>query len=67
MRNSTKLKNLLQLYSATFDLDDDGNFRLTLVDKRNYDTQLFIDKAYSTVLSKAFSYMLKELKSKKEE
>ncbi|MCY7409131.1 MAG: hypothetical protein LH473_02570 [Chitinophagales bacterium] len=67
MRNSTKLKNLLQLYSATFDLDDDGNFRLTLVDKRNYDTQLFIDKAYSSVLSKAFSHMLKEIKTKKEE
>jgi hypothetical protein len=62
MRNSTKLKNLLRLYVVSLDMDDDENFHLTLINKRGKSSVTFFDKAYTTVLAKAFSHMLKELK-----
>ena len=67
MRNTTKLKNILQLYSISIDMDDDGNFHLTMKDKRDQDAQTFIDKSYSIVMGKAFSYMMKEIKTKEKD
>jgi hypothetical protein len=48
-------------------MDDEDRFHLTLIDKRNRSTQTFTDKAYSIVIGKAFSYMLKEIKTKDKE
>lgn len=62
MRNTTKLKNLLQLYVVSLDMDEDDNFHLTLLSKRNKTSATFFDKAYTSVIGKAFSYMLKDLK-----
>ena len=62
LKNTTKLKNILQLYTVTLDLDDENNIQLTTTNKRNNSTTTFIDKAYSIVIGKAFSHMLKEIK-----
>lgn len=62
MRNSTKLKNILLKYSMALDMDDDGLFKLTLVDKVNDSTATFEGPSYSVVLRLAHSFMMKELK-----
>jgi hypothetical protein len=62
MRNTTKLKHLLQLYSINLDMDEDGNFILTMLNKKNHTSYTIIDKAYSTVVGKAFSRMMKDMK-----
>ena len=62
MRNTTKLKALLIKYTVSFDMNDDEIFRLMLTNKQNNSGQLFEGESYSIVLSKAYSYMLKELK-----
>ncbi len=59
-----KRKHILQLYTVSLDMDDDGNFHLTLMDKRNHSILTFIDKAYSVVMGKAFSHMMKEIKTR---
>jgi hypothetical protein len=63
MRNSTKLKTLLMKYSITLDMGDDEIFKLMLTDKQTNEAQLFEGKSYSYVLSKAYSYLLKQLKN----
>ena len=67
MRNTTKLKNILQLYTVSIDMDEDGNFQLTLIDKRDRITQTFIAKSYSVVMSQAFSHMMKQIKIKEDD
>lgn len=62
MKNTTKLKNILQLYTISLDMDEDNNFYLTAINKRTKAVETFIDKAYSVVIGKAFSHMKKELK-----
>ncbi|MEO5571977.1 MAG: hypothetical protein ABIT08_14840 [Bacteroidia bacterium] len=64
MKNTTKLRHILQLYTLTLDVDDDENFHAVLVSKRNHTSCTFIDKAYSAILAKAFGHMMKEIKSK---
>lgn len=66
MRNTTKLKTLLLKYTLSFDMDDDGNFKLTLMDKTNGNMQHFEADSYGRVLAKAYSYLLRELKQKEE-
>jgi hypothetical protein len=63
MKNTTKLKNILQLYTIYLDMDEDGNLYLKMVDKRNGEAETFIDKKYSVVIAKAFSNMKKKLKN----
>lgn len=63
MRNTTMLKQILQLYTITLDMDDEGFIYLILIHKQTQKDQEFIEKAYSTLIRKAHSYMLKELKS----
>jgi hypothetical protein len=63
MRNTTKLKYILQLYTISLDMDDDGSIYLTIINKRTGDSQTFTDKAYSIVIGKAFGYMNKKMKS----
>lgn len=62
MRNTTKLKHLLRLYTVFIDMDDEERLELTLTDKRTHHSHRFTDKSYSIVIGKAFSFMLKELK-----
>ena len=62
MKNTTKLKNILQLYTISLDMDDEGNFHLTVIHKRDRSSATFIDKAYTTVIGKAFGHMKKKLK-----
>lgn len=62
MRNNTKLKHLLIQYTVSFDMDEDGSFRLLLTDKQNNNTQVFEGNSYAIVLSKAYSHLLQELK-----
>ena len=67
MRNTTKLKILLQKYTVSFDMDDDEIFTLLLTDKNTNHMQQFEGKSYSLVLAKAYSYLLKSLKQPIEE
>ena len=62
MKNTTKLKHILQLYTISLDMDDEGNFHLTMIDKRMHTSHTFMDKAYSLVVGKAFSQMKKDMK-----
>jgi hypothetical protein len=62
MRNTTKLKILLQKYTVTLDRDEDEGFLLLLTDKDNGKMQEFQGKSYSLVLGKAYGYLLRALK-----
>lgn len=62
MRNTTKLKILLQKYTVSFDMDEDETFVLLLTDKSNNNMQQFVGESYSAVLAKAYSYLLRALK-----
>jgi hypothetical protein len=62
MRNNTKLKTLLIRYTASFDLEGDGHWVLLLTDKVTNDARRFEGTSYGSVLSKAYSHLLKELK-----
>ena len=62
MRNTTKLKTLLMKYTVSFDMGDDENFKLMLLDKQSNQSHLVEGPSYSIVLGKAYSFMLQELK-----
>lgn len=63
MKNTTKLKHILQLYTVSLDMDEEDNFHLALSGKRSGDIKIFTDKSYTVVIAKAFGYMKKELKN----
>ena len=63
MKNTTKLKHILQLYIISLDVDDDGNFHLTVISKRTKSAETFIDRSYSVVIGKAFGHLKKGLKN----
>ena len=62
MRNTTKLKILLQKYTVSFDMNDDETFVLLLTDKSNNEMHEFEGASYSVVVAKAYSYLLRILK-----
>ena len=62
MRNTTKLKSILYKYTVSFDLEDDEQFRMTLIDKNLGEGVEFQAKSYSMVISKAYSYLLRKLR-----
>lgn len=64
MRNTTKLKHILQLYTVTLDMNDDGEMQLMVFDKRDNSSEEFINKSYSVVVDKAFRYMMKKIPPK---
>ncbi|MBS1585986.1 MAG: hypothetical protein JSS82_10635 [Bacteroidetes bacterium] len=66
MRNTTKLKHILQLYSVTLDMSEDGQMHLMVFDKRDNSSEEFINKSYSAVVDKAYRYMMKRLPPKSE-
>jgi hypothetical protein len=63
MKNTTKLKHILQLYTVSLDMDDEEQFHLTLFSKRQAGSVTFVDKRYTTVVGKAFSHLTKNLKA----
>ena len=68
MRNTSKLKNILLQYSVGLDLNDEEHFVLTLVSKDMHNEMIsFEGKSYSIVISKAYSYFLKQLKKREKE
>jgi hypothetical protein len=62
MRNTTKLKAILYKYMVSFDLNEDELFIMTISGKYVEDVAEFQAKSYSMVISKAYSYFLRELK-----
>lgn len=63
MRNTTKLKHILLKFSLTVDTDDEGMFKVTLVDKDHFDRMHVIEgKSWSVVITKAYSILLRETK-----
>jgi hypothetical protein len=62
MRNTSKLKILLQKYTVTLNRDEDEIFILLLTDKNTGKIQEFDGKSYSSVIQKAYSYLLRVLK-----
>ncbi|WP_153801108.1 hypothetical protein [Foetidibacter luteolus] len=65
MRNTTKLKHILSKYSIDLSMDDDGCMQLTLVDKTDGSMQSFESSSYSTLITKAYSNLLKQVKPAK--
>lgn len=62
MKNTTKLKTILQLYTVHLDMDDDERYIFTLTSKRTGVSETFADKSYSVVIAKGFGYMKRQLK-----
>jgi len=62
MRNTTKLKQILLKYDLDLSMDEDGLIKLTLVDKNTGSPARFENSSYSTLVSKSYSYFLKEIK-----
>lgn len=62
MRNTTKLKILLQKYRVTLDMDEDEQFMLMLTDKDTGKIHEVEGKSYSIVIAKAYSHLLRVLK-----
>ncbi len=61
MRNTTKLKHILQLYTIALDMNEDGQMHLMIFDKKDNSSEEFINKSYSVVVDKASRYMMKKL------
>lgn len=64
MRNTTKLKNILILYTVSIDMDENMNLHFTLIDKRNQRKTTIVAKSYTVAVAKAYSHMLKETRLK---
>ena len=62
MKNTTKLKYILQLYTVTIEMDEEEFLHFTLTNKRTGERITVIDKSYSVVVGKAYVYMNKQLK-----
>lgn len=62
MRNTTKLKQILLKYDLDLSMDEDGLIKITLVDKNSGILARFENSSYSTLISKSYSYFLKEIK-----
>lgn len=62
MRNTTKLKQILLKYDVALSLDEDGLMSLSLVDKDDHRMESFAHASYSTLIGKAHSFFLKQVK-----
>jgi len=61
MKNTTKLKLILQLYTVSIDMDEDEHFQL--IDKRSGEKHTLIHKNYTAVVRMAFVYMNKQMRN----
>lgn len=57
MRNSTKIKHLLQLYALDFFQDDDGLITMTIHNKTTGFQKEFSATKYWIVIDRAYRYM----------
>jgi hypothetical protein len=64
MKNTTKLKLILMMYSVSFDMDEDENLQMTITDKRNGEKETFIHKNYTAIVSMAFVYMNRQIRNR---
>ena len=62
MRNTTKLKQILLKYDLALSMEEENLLKLTLVDKITGSFSSFEHSSYSQLLSKCYSFFLKELK-----
>ncbi|BFG70148.1 hypothetical protein KACHI17_10290 [Sediminibacterium sp. KACHI17] len=62
MRNTTKLKLILQHYNIDFSMSEDLEITLTLFDKETGDTEDFSGKSYTHLISRAYTYFNKRRK-----
>ena len=62
MRNTTKLKLILQLYNVSLEMNEDEVLHFTLVDKRTGKNYTITDKSYTVVVRRALVYMNKEMR-----
>ena len=62
MRNTTKLKQILLKYDLALSMEEDSLLKLTLVDKNTGSFTRFENSSYSQLLSKCYSFFIKELK-----
>ena len=62
MRNTTKLKQILLKYDLALSMEEENLLKLTLVDKSTGSFTSFEHSSYSQLLSKCYSFFLKELK-----
>jgi len=62
MRNTTKLKAVLQYYHIDLSMDNQELMVLHMFHKESGDAMTFEDRSYSKLISKAYSYMNKQLK-----
>ena len=65
MKNTTKLKLILQVYIVSFEMDEDERLQLTLTNKKNGEKQSFVHKNYTALMRQAFVFMNKQTKSPK--
>jgi hypothetical protein len=65
MRNTTKLKQILLKYDLDLSMEEDGLLKLTLVDKITGNLTSFENSSYSILISKCYSYFLKEIQLEK--
>jgi hypothetical protein len=62
MRNTTKLKAVLQHYHLDLSMNDQELMVVNLFHKQTGEAMTFEDPSYSKLISKAYSYMNKRLK-----
>ncbi|HCL04895.1 MAG TPA: hypothetical protein DHW64_02560 [Chitinophagaceae bacterium] len=62
MRNTTKLKAVLQHYHIDLSMNDQELMVVNLFHKQTGEAMTFEDASYSKLISKAYSYMNKQLK-----
>jgi hypothetical protein len=62
MRNTTKLKQVLLKYDLALSMEEENLLKITLVDKNTGSFTCFEHSSYSQLLSKCYSFFLKELK-----
>jgi hypothetical protein len=63
MRNTTKLKQILLKYDLALSMKEEDLLQFTLVDKNTGNFLSFEHRSYSQLLSKCYSFFLKELKT----
>lgn len=63
MRNTTKLKMILQKYAVSIQLDLDEQWNLVLTDLDTSERFAIQEKSYSAAISKAYSQLLRALKT----
>lgn len=62
MRNTTKLKHILGLYSVTLDQSQEGLMELTLYHKTQETLVYFEGRNYSEIIDKAYRHLQREIR-----